>query len=138
MPRQNPFDEIEQFFKRMGREFEDSGLAKLHDVSVDVSETDDAIIVAADVPGYEKEQIDITASGRELTISAERSSDEEHAGDRYVRRERTRSSVERTVTLPEEVVEEEASATYQNGVLVVTLPKETIDEDDESTAIDVL
>ena len=138
MTRQNPFDEIEQFFKRMGREFEESGLASLRDVSVDVSETDDTIVVAADLPGYETEDIDISASGRELTISAERSAADEESGDRYIRRERTRSSVERSLTLPEEVVEEEASATYNNGVLTVTLPKELADEDDESTDIDVI
>ncbi|MDS0296346.1 archaeal heat shock protein Hsp14 [Halogeometricum luteum] len=138
MTRQNPFDEIEQFFKRMGREFEESGLASLRDVSVDVSETDDTIVVTADLPGYEKEDIDISASGRELTISAERSAADEESGDRYIRRERTRSSVERSLTLPEEVVEEEASATYNNGVLTVTLPKESADEDDESTDIDVI
>ena len=138
MARQNPFDEIEQFFKRMGREFEESGLASLRDVSVDVSETDDTIVVTADLPGYEKEDIDISASGRELTISAQRSAADEESGDRYIRRERTRSSVERSLTLPEEVVEEEASATYNNGVLTVTLPKESADEDDESTDIDVI
>lgn len=138
MARQNPFDEIEQFFKRMGREFEESGLASLRDVSVDVSETDDTIVVTADLPGYEKDNIDISASGRELTISAERNAEDEQSGDRYVRRERTRSSIKRSLTLPEEVVEEEASATYNNGVLTVTLPKESADEDDESTAIDVI
>lgn len=138
MARQNPFDEIEQFFKRMGREFEESGLASLRDVSVDVSETDDTVVVTADLPGYEKEDIDISASGRELTISAERSAEGEESGDRYIRRERTRSSVKRSLTLPEEVVEEEASATYNNGVLTVTLPKESADEDDESTDIDVI
>jgi HSP20 family protein len=138
MARQNPFDEIEQFFKRMGREFEESGLASLRDIAVDVSETDDELVVAADLPGYEKENIEISASGRELTIEAERSAEEEETGDRYVRRERSRSSVRRSITLPVEVVEEEASATYNNGVLTVTLPKETADEDDESTNIDVV
>lgn len=138
MARQNPFDEIEQLFDRIGREFEESGLASVRDISVDVSETDDTIVVTADLPGYEKENIDISASGRELTIDAARSAENEETGDRYVRRERSRSSVRRSLTLPEEVVEEEASATYNNGVLTVTLPKETADEDDESTDIDVI
>lgn len=137
MTPQNPFDEIEQFFKRMGREFEESGLASVRDVSVDVSETDDDIVVVADLPGYETDDIDISASGRELTIRAERTTDEEASDDRYIRRERSRSSVHRSLTLPVEVVEEEASASYNNGVLTVTLPKETADEDDESTEIDV-
>lgn len=138
MARQNAFDEIEQFFKRMGREFEESGLASLRDVAVDVSETDDAVIVAADLPGYDKDDIEISASGRELTVEAERAAEDDRAGDRYVRRERRRSSVRRSLTLPTEVVEEDAAATYENGVLTVTLPKETVDEDEESTSIDVV
>lgn len=136
MPSQNPFEDIEQFFQRMTREFDQAGLAPLRDVAVDVTETDDELVVAADLPGYEEDDLDITLEGRELTIRAERREEAEETGDRYVRRERSHQHLERTVTLPEAVVEEEASATYRNGVLLVTLPKEDTDGG-ESTSIDV-
>jgi HSP20 family protein len=106
-------------------------------IQVDVAEHDDEIVVTADLPGFEKEEIDLSIAGDALTISADRDVESEHDSGSYVRRERRHRSVRRTVPLPTEVREDEASASYVNGVLTVTLPRETIDEDDDSHRIDV-
>jgi HSP20 family protein len=142
--RSNPFEDIERFFERMNRSFGDVAMAPgLHDVAVDVAETDDEVVVTADLPGFEREEITVSLSGRDLTIEAER---EEHVEEtdeggedevRYVRRERSRRELSRTVRLPDAVVESEATASYTNGVLTVTLPRETAEGDGDSHTIDI-
>jgi HSP20 family protein len=138
MAQRNPFEDLEKMFDRMSRQFDESGVSRLRDVSVDVAERDGDIVVTADLPGYEKSDIDVAVSGRELTIEAERSGESEERDENYIRRERSHRRVSRSLMLPEEVVEAEASASYKNGVLTVTLPRETADEDEDSHSIDVL
>ncbi|WP_152043197.1 archaeal heat shock protein Hsp14 [Salinigranum salinum] len=106
-------------------------------MQVDVAEYDGEIVVTADLPGFEKEDIDLSIAGDALTVRADRDVDSEHESGNYVRRERRHHSVRRTIPLPGEVREEDASASYANGVLTVTLPREWTDEDDDSHHIDV-
>ncbi|KTG29697.1 archaeal heat shock protein Hsp14 [Haloferax profundi] len=134
--QRNPFDEIEDLFDRMGRSFEDSGLARFQDISLDVVESDDTIEVVADLPGFEKDDLDVSVRGRQLSIAAEREASTEAEEETYVRRERSHRSVSRSVTLPAEIERENVSATYRNGVLTITLPKAEPDADD-SQSIDI-
>ena len=115
------------------------GMGGMHDVSVDVSETDTDVVVTADLPGYEKEDIEVGVKDRRLTVEAERSHESEDRDDdeRFVRQERTHQHVSRSVSLPAEVDEDAATATYRNGVLTVTLPKRDADEGDDSHIIDI-
>ena len=136
MPRRDPFEEIEQLFDRMSREFEqiggdiETGLGG--GFSVDVAETDETVTVTADLPGYDREGIDVTLSDRTLAIAAEQS--EEYADERdeddvqYHRRERRERSVSRRVRLPADVEEDSASATYNNGVLTIEFSKRVADD----------
>jgi HSP20 family protein len=145
MSRRNPFDEIERMFERMNRQFnelsEGSQLPATtggpQSVSMDVAEQDDEYVVTADLPGYEKADIDLSISERTLRVGVDReeSTDESDEEGTYIRRERRRQSVSRTITLPEEVEEDEASAAYNNGVLTVTLPKR--DRSSGSRSIDI-
>jgi HSP20 family protein len=140
--RPNPFEDIERFFDQMNRTFSDVNVpTRPHEMAVDVAETDEEIVVSADLPGFERDEVTISLAGRDLTIDADHEEETEtSAGDdetRYVRRERTHRSVSRTVRLPDEVDEEAAHASYTNGVLTVTLPRETVDEGDESHTIDI-
>jgi HSP20 family protein len=145
MSRRNPFDEIERMFERMNRQFnelsEGSQLPATtggpQSVSMDVAEQDDEYVVTADLPGYEKADIDLSISERTLRVGVDReeSTDESDEEGTYIRRERRRQSVRRTITLPEEVEEDEASAAYNNGVLTVTLPKR--DRSSGSRSIDI-
>ncbi|KAB1192495.1 Hsp20 family protein [Haloferax sp. MBLA0076] len=134
--QRNPFDEIEDLFDRMGRSFEDSGLARFQDISLDVVESDDVIEVVADLPGFEKDDLDVSVRGRQLSIAAEHETSAEAEEENYVRRERSHRSVSRSVTLPAEIEREAVSATYRNGVLTITLPKAEPDADD-SQSIDI-
>jgi HSP20 family protein len=129
--RTNPFDEM---FERMTGGF-DGGMGRSFDV--DVAETDDAVVVTADLPGFDREDIDVSVSGRALTLRADHAHDDwtETPSGSYVRRERRHESVSRSVTLPVAVVADDASATYRNGVLSVTLPK--VAASDDAHRIDV-
>jgi HSP20 family protein len=139
MSRRNPFEEIEQMFERMNQQFgqfNDMSVPATQSLSVDLADHEDSFEVTADLPGYEREDIDLSVADRTLRISAERDESTEEGEGNYLRRERRRRSVSRSLSLPEEVVEEEASAAYTNGVLTVTLPKATSDEGSRSIDIE--
>jgi HSP20 family protein len=143
--RPNPFDDIERFLQQMNRAFGDSVPTRPHQVAVDVVETDEEIVVSVDLPGFDREDVTISLSGRDLTVEADHEEEteahdeeeDEGADVRYVRRERTHRAVSRTVRLPDAVDEDAASASYTNGVLTVTLPRETVDDEEESHTIDI-
>ncbi|QCJ47096.1 MULTISPECIES: archaeal heat shock protein Hsp14 [Haloprofundus] len=145
MRRSNPFDEFEDLFERMSKQFE--GMNRQFEenrpmwnttgISVDVADEDDEFVVTADMPGFEKEDIDLSLSGRTLTLSGSREMARDDDTSEYIRRERRSESVSRTVRLPEEVREDETRATYSNGVLTVHLPKRAVDEGDDSHRIDI-
>ncbi|QLG29097.1 Hsp20/alpha crystallin family protein [Halorarum halophilum] len=145
MTRMTPFDDMNRVFDRMSRQFDETWggidqMRRLDGPAVDVAEYDDEIVVVVDLPGLSKEDIDLSVRGDTLSISAERSieQDEESEEGAWVRRERRAESVRRRIGLPDEVHEDEASATYTNGVLTVTLPKVHVDDDgDDDHRIDV-
>ena len=91
---------------------------------VDVTESDKAYSVVAEIPGAKKEDIDVTVDRGTVMISAkvERSS-EEKEGERIIRSERYSGSMQRMFTLDAAVDESKVDATYENGLLRVTLPK---------------
>jgi len=137
MNRTNPFDEIEQFFGRTPFGGDRAWGRDLRTTDVDVAEYDDEFVVMADLPGYDREDIDVRATDGRLTISAEHATEHEDGDRRYLRRERRHESVTRSVDLPASVIESDATATFQNGVLTVTLPKETDTDSDDGHRIDV-
>lgn len=94
-------------------------------IPLDLVDEGDTYTITADLPGYEKEDIEVRLSGSTLKISAERDIETEEGDGEYVRHERSRESVSRSVRLPESVVEDETDASYKNGVLTVTLSKES-------------
>jgi HSP20 family protein len=135
MTRRNPFEEIERMVEQMGEGVEAS--AGVRSVPVDVRRTDDAVVVVADLPGYDEGDIDVRLHERRLELRAERSTESETSSERYVRRERRHEAVSRTVQVPADVVGEEASASYEHGVLTVTLPTPTAEDEDEGHHIDI-
>lgn len=140
--RRDPFTEIEELFDRLSAELGDVGadLGVGGDVRVDVAETDDAVVVTADLPGYDADDIEVTVKERSVEIAAERERDEAVAGEdaegRFHRRERSHDRVSRTVSLPTTVAEDEATAAHENGVLTVTLPKREVEGEGHSIDIE--
>jgi HSP20 family protein len=121
----DPFGDIEELIDVMTGGLEASG-----DVPVDVADAGDEFVVVADLPGYDRDDVQVQLTdATTLSLSARRETETVEEADRYVSRERTSQSVSRSVGLPEPVVETEASASYENGVLTVTLPKQTTESD---------
>jgi HSP20 family protein len=91
---------------------------------VDVKEHDDEVIVAADLPGVEKEDVSIAVlDPRTLRIAFSRRAEMEEKAEGYFVRERTYGSMDRVVRMPSDVTEDGATATFKNGVLEVRLKK---------------
>jgi len=133
----DPFEELRRMQERMYRIFGEiepsfmerkmlpatGGELATVEPFVDVIDKGDKVVVAADVPGVEKEDLSVNISGDRLEISAERKKEAEEKKEGYVRRERTYTSYYRLVPLPAEVDADKADATFENGVLEITMPK---------------
>ncbi len=92
--------------------------------SVDVIEREGEIVVKAELPGFKKEDIDVSLTEDRITIKASTESETETKEDgEYHRKEIRRGYVARTVPLPAGVVSDKAKARLTDGVLEVTVPK---------------
>jgi HSP20 family protein len=91
--------------------------------SVDVSETKDALLVKAEVPGMDAKDIDISLSNDVLTIKGKKEQEKEEKEENYHRIERSYGSFTRSIRLPREVQSDKIKASYKNGVLTINLPK---------------
>lgn len=90
---------------------------------VDVIDREDEVVVKAELPGINKEDIEVNVTDSTLTIKGSSKKEEEEEKGDYHRREISSSYVSRTVQLPAEVEGENAKATLKDGVLEVTLHK---------------
>ncbi|MDD5323198.1 MAG: Hsp20/alpha crystallin family protein [Methylococcales bacterium] len=125
------FDEFDNFFddflsRRWSRLLDwnfpagfDSGFPK-----VDILDHDNEIEVQAALPGIKKEDLDVTINNQTITIrtSTKGEKKEEEKG-KYFRREITRGEFQRTLSLPDNVDDANAKASFKDGILTVTIPK---------------
>ena len=119
-------DEVEELFESFFGTPALAGSAELTVPSTDVAETDDAIEVTTDLPGYKAEDVNIEIRNDYLTISGETSEEketEEKNGRKYHRIERRKGSFSRSVRLPCDVQQDNVDAELKDGVLKITIPK---------------
>lgn len=90
---------------------------------VDMEEKDNAYVVQVDMPGLDKDKIDITVPGEILTIQGQRETINQEQTGSYYTQERSYGSFSRSLRLPGPVDEANIKAEYKNGVLLITLPK---------------
>lgn len=110
---------FERFFRPFWPEAEEEELTAAY--PVDVREEDGNLIVDAEVPGFTKDEIDVSVDNGMLRIVAERQP-EEHKGSKH-RTERRYTRVERSFTLPAEVDESKVQAKLDKGVLHLEMPE---------------
>jgi HSP20 family protein len=91
---------------------------------VDISEDKDKIVLTAELPGFDENQVEINMEGNVLTIRGERKFEEEKGDERnYHRVERAYGHFLRSFTLPPNVDRENIQARFRNGLLEIELPK---------------
>lgn len=90
---------------------------------VDIYETDDALVMKAELPGFSKDDISIEMKENTLVIKGERKREDEVKEGNYHRSERTYGAFQRSFLLPTTVDQEKVSAAYKDGVLELRLPK---------------
>ncbi len=115
------------FFRGLGsRWFEDwfdkGGLAEAGSMRADFKETDDAYILEAELPGFDKEDISVEYKNNRLWVSAKKEEETKEEKENYIRRERHYGEVSRRFWVTG-IKNQEISAEYKDGVLKVTLPK---------------
>ncbi|MBK9167601.1 MAG: Hsp20/alpha crystallin family protein [Bryobacterales bacterium] len=91
--------------------------------AVDILETENDLVLRADLPDVKLEDIDIRVENQTLSLKGERRFEKEETVKGYHRIERSYGSFVRTFTLPPTVDPDHVSAEYKNGVLTITLPK---------------
>lgn len=130
--RWDPFRELVQMQERMSRLFEEFFPLSRREVEpfggwlppVDIYETKDKMVIEAEVPGVNKDDLKIEYSDGILTIRGERKLEREVKEEDYHRLERSYGSFQRSFTLPSTLDVEKISATYKDGVLRIEIPKQ--------------
>jgi len=129
----NPFEMMRRFTDEMDRAFEGFGLApaargtqtSLWTPAVEIFEQDGNLVVYAELPGLNKEDVRVEVTDQGLVIQGERRREQEENRQGFYRSERSYGSFYRLIPLSEEVNAEEARANFNNGILEVTLPMPT-------------
>ncbi|MFQ5470801.1 MAG: Hsp20/alpha crystallin family protein [Gammaproteobacteria bacterium] len=132
----SPFDEIERAFDDFSRgnwlfplrtswPFTSEKLSAFEGKQprVDVINQEKNILVKAELPGVEKDNLDVTLSDNQLTIRGKTEKKQEEEKGDYFHREISSGEYVRTVLLPAEVDDKKAKATFKNGLLEMTIPK---------------
>ena len=133
----DPFEEMERIQQRMNRLFRESfnrgsfgkSFAPLHSTGyfepdADLRETAEHYLLKIDLPGMDKDKINVEVKGSYLTVSGERKIENEESGNQgFYRIERSFGAFSRTVPLPADADPNDVTAEYHNGVLTVKVAK---------------
>jgi len=130
----DPWKDFGSLQERINRMFDDT-IRTLHPTdgeelekgtwapAVDIYETNDSFVVSADLPGLNKDEIQIDLKDNTLTLKGEKKFEEKVSKDNYIRVERAYGSFVRSFTLPQNVDPEKIKAKYKEGILEITIPK---------------
>jgi HSP20 family protein len=99
------------------------GFSRTFTPAIDMSDSDDAFVLEAEIPGIDAKDLDISLTGDVLTIKGEKKEKKEDKKKGVHRVERTFGSFSRSFQLPCEVQEDKIEAKFENGVVKLTLPK---------------
>jgi len=95
----------------------------LHPVHLDIAESDDALSVHAEVPGFSAKELEVSVEPHRLTISGKRETSKERTSKKTIYTEQCSSQIFRAINLPTEVDSSKVAATLKDGVLELVMPK---------------
>ena len=122
IPRKRNADVFDSFFDDP---FFEGGKRKHNDLmKTDIKEKDGNYILEIDIPGYNKEDIQIELEEGYLTVTAKSNTKVDEEEDGYIYKERFTGECSRSFYAGENIKEEDIKATFKNGTLVLTFPKE--------------
>jgi HSP20 family protein len=121
LTRMDPFRGLEEVFNQAltGPRLGALGMTP----RMDVTETDQAYVVKAEIPGIKKEDIKVNVDGNQVSISAQSQQESEQQGENMLVSERSWGQYYRSFTLPQAVDDTQAKAEYHDGILELSLPK---------------
>jgi len=129
----DPFEDVSTFPQQMDRLFsqyfgragrgEEALAPGAWTPAVDIYETDEKMVIKAELPGLKKEDIDIEVRDNTLTLKGERKFEQETQEKNYHRVERSYGSFQRSFLLPSTIRQEAIEATFKDGILEISLPK---------------
>ena len=125
VPRKNSFDLFDDFFDDALFKRKEKDLMK-----TDIRELKDKYIIDIDLPGFEKENINISLNNGYLEITAKQEKEENNEQEKYVHKERFYGECSRSFYVGDEVREEEISAEFKNGTLKIDIPKKEEKEEE--------
>lgn len=128
----NPFAGLNRMQRELDRVFNNTPMNYNRYPAVNVYADNEELCITAEIPGFEKEDIQITLNGDQLTLEGERKAEELKENTNVYLRERGADKFKRAFKLPYKA--EHVTATYKNGVLTITIPKA---EDAKPKKIDI-
>lgn len=132
LDRRDGIDDVFDQMQKMFNQFQDMADFR-GGMPVNVKEEDGEVVVSADMPGVQKEDINLKADSDGVEISAEAREEVREENEKYIRKERSSRKYRRRVAWPTDVDPESISAEYSDGVLTVRADK----EDNEDWDIEV-
>jgi HSP20 family protein len=122
------FEIFEDRGRAFGHDLEDWLRAEsefLHPIHLDLAESDDAVTVRAEVPGFSAKELEVGVEPHRLTISGKREANEERKSKKTIYSEHCQNQIFRAIELPAEVDSSKVTATLKDGVLELSMPKVT-------------
>jgi HSP20 family protein len=95
----------------------------LHPVHVDIKESEEALTVRAEVPGFSAKELEVAVEPHRLTVSGKHETSEESTSKKTIYAEQCSKQIFRAVDLPKEVDSSKVTATLKDGVLELSMPK---------------
>jgi HSP20 family protein len=117
------FEELERRMRKHYGEEQSESETLVWAPRVDIKETENELVVHAEVPGMKKEDFCVNMKEGVLSISGEKRSEEKTEGDNWHRIERVFGRFQRSFYIPTDVDDKKIKAAYKDGILTITLPK---------------